>query len=582
MASRWGEASSRVRGRWAISLTAYLIASPFWILGFLFNEAVTYASWENALGIAVVATLGHLGLGLVFLIAHLTVLRRRAQDPAPLGLVITVWGLAGATRAVVLVVGLTAFGLDDVIPTQQRVLFSALIAIAGFAVAAYALDAIERFSVARAQVLNILLHGEEQLAAHRAAVASMQEALVAKVDKKLKESHDATIDALDQLEESLTSNSQALPALEDLRELSDSTWQRISQDLWDAAPSEPPKIRLRELLELWATSRPFRLLYLVLASAFLFILLYNRVLDPTVGALLVGLWTASALTVGALGNWLLPSLQKYAVPAFLVVVTFLVFSSIPLLVLADSWGQEMENPWRVVSVHALSVFLALSTALPSSVESARERILAGLKRSLDSTTLEKLHVESQLKVLSHKIANRLHGDVRGNFLAAILKLQDQIARGNTRAAALEIQSLRDILQESQDVTPVAADSRVDLEKFVHNWGALVDIALDQPLSTLEDAYVTAVHTIVVDAVNNAVRHGKADWIRIGFSREPGALMVTIQNNGEAKQSGRAGLGTAHLNLYAPDKWSLVRTANGLTQLLVRLESSSLPQESALR
>ena len=582
MASRWGEASSRVRGRWAISLTAYLIASPFWILGFLFNEAVTYASWENALGIAVVATLGHLGLGLVFLIAHLTVLRRRAQDPAPLGLVITVWGLAGATRAVVLVVGLTAFGLDDVIPTQQRVLFSALMAIAGFAVAAYALDAIERFSVARAQVLNVLLHGEEQLSAHRAAVASMQEALVAKVDKKLKESNDATIDALDQLEESLTSNSQALPALEDLRELSDSTWQRISQDLWNAAPLEAPKIRLRELLELWATSRPFRLLYLFLVGAFLFILLYNRVFDPTLGALLVGLWTASALTVGAIGNWLLPSLQKYAVPAFLVVVTVLIFSSIPLLVLADSWGQEVEYPWRAVSVHAISVFVALSTALPSSVESARERILAGLKRSLDSTTLEKLHVESQLKVLSHKIANRLHGDVRGNFLAAILKLQDQIARGDTRAAALEIQSLRDILQESQDVTPLAADSLVDLEKFVHNWGALVDIALDQPLSTVEDAYATAVHTIVVDAVNNAVRHGKADWIRIGFSREPGALMVTVQNNGEAKQSGRAGLGTAHLNLYAPDKWSLVRTANGLTQLLVRLESSSLPQESALR
>jgi hypothetical protein len=59
-------------------------------------------------------------------------------------------------------------------------------------------------------------------------------------------------------------------------------------------------------------------------------------------------------------------------------------------------------------------------------------------------------------------------------------------------------------------------------------------------------------------------------------------MVTIQNNGEPKQGGRAGLGTAHLDLYAPDKWSLVRTANGLTQLLVRLESSSLPRESALR
>lgn len=582
MASRWGEASARVRGRWAISLTGYLLASPFWILGFLFNEDVTYSSWENALSITVIATLGHLGLGLVFLIAHLTVLRHRAQDPAPLGLVIAVWGLAGATRAVVLVVGLNAFALEDAIATPQRIVFSALMSIAGFAVAAYALDAIERFSVARAQVLDVLLHGEEQLSAHRAAVASMQEALLARVDKRLKESNDATIDALDQLEQSLTSNSQALPALDDLRQLSDSTWQRISQDLWNAAPSNAPRIRLRELLELWASSRPFRLLYLVLAGAFLFILLYERVFGLGAGAALMGLWTTSSLALGALANWLLPSLQKYALPAFLFVVTFLVFSSIPLLALADSWGQEAEYPWRVVSVHALSVFVALSTALPSTVASARERILSGLKRSLDSTTLEKLHVESQLKVLSHKIANRLHGDVRGNFLAAILKLQDHIARGDNRAAALEIQALRHILQESQDVAPLAADSRVDLEKFVHNWGALVDIALDQPLSIVEDPYVAAVHTIVIDAVNNAVRHGKADWIRIGFSREPGALMVTIQNNGEPKQGGRAGLGTAHLDLYAPDKWSLVRTANGLTQLLVRLESSSLPRESALR
>jgi len=236
----------------------------------------------------------------------------------------------------------------------------------------------------------------------------------------------------------------------------------------------------------------------------------------------------------------------------------------------------------VVSVHALSVFVALSTGLPSTVATARERILSGLKRSLDGTTLEKLHVESQFKVLSHKIANRLHGDVRGNFLAAILRLQDHIARGDTRSAANEIESLRGILLESHDIAPRTADSRNDLEKFVHNWTALIDIALDQPLSLVEDSYVVAVHTIVVDAVNNAVRHGKADWIRIGFTREPGALTVSIQNNGEPKQGSRAGLGTAQLDLYAPDKWSLVRTANGLTQLLVRLESSSLPRESALR
>jgi hypothetical protein len=267
---------------------------------------------------------------------------------------------------------------------------------------------------------------------------------------------------------------------------------------------------------------------------------------------------------------------------FFVLVTLFLLSSFPLLALADFWGEGTDETSRVVSVHALSVFVALSTSLPSSVSTARDRILTGLKSSLDSTTLEKLHVESQMKVLSHKMASRLHGDIRGNFLAAVLKLQDHIARGNTRAAVQEIHALRDILKESQGGVPVAEDSRGDLEKFVTNWGALIDIALDQPLSTVPEHYIPVVHTIVVDAVNNAVRHGKADWIRIGFAPEPGALLVTVQNNGEPKQSGRSGLGTAHLDLYAPDKWSLLRNSQGMTQLLVRLEESAIPAASVSR
>lgn len=582
MITPWREVTSRVGGRRAVSLRGYLLASPFWILGFVFNENVTYESWANAFSTFLIATAGHAGLGLVFLIAHVTVLRNRAHQPVSLGLAVTVWGLAGATRAVVLISGLWLLSIQDEIPSLQRVLFSGLMAIAGFSVLAYALDAIDRFAAERARVLDVLLHGEEQLSAHRAAVVSMQEALVARVDKRLKESHDVTVEALNKLEDSLTSGSPSPPGLEELRTLSDSTWQKISQDLWNTAPTSAPRIRFRELLELYSTSRPFRLLYLLLVAVFLYVLLYNRVFGVEIGAALVGLWVAVALIIAVLGNWLLPSLQNRAVPAFLFLAAVLIFSSIPLLVVAQSWGYEAEYPLRVVSVHALSVVVALTTSLPSTFASARERILQGLTRSLDSTTLEKLHVESQLKVLSQKIANRLHGDVRGNFLAAILKLQDHIARGDTRAAAQEVHVLREILQQTREAKPLASNSRGNLEKFVENWTALVDIALDQPLSTVEEAYLPALHTIVVDAVNNAVRHGKATWIRIGFAHEPGALLVTIQNNGEPQQGGRSGLGTAQLDLYAPEKWSLVRTANGLTQLLVRLEKQSLPAESLAR
>jgi len=309
-------------------MTGWLLASPFWILGFLFNEAVTYESWGNALSVFVIATFGHLGLGAIFLLAHLTVLRNRAKTPVPMWIVVTVWGLAGATRALFLVAGLTLLDVTNAIPTPQRMVFSALMAIAGFAVAAYALDAVDRFVSARADVLEVLLQGEDQLSAHRAAVQSMQEALVARVDKRLKKSQDATIDALDQLEQSLSSSPQALPALDELRSLSDSTWQRISQDLWNSAPSQSPKIRWREFVQLYASSRPFPPLYLVLVGFFLFTLVYSRTFDPAVGAALVGIWMAGALAVGSLGNWLLPPLQKYTVPTFLVLVVVFLFSSV--------------------------------------------------------------------------------------------------------------------------------------------------------------------------------------------------------------------------------------------------------------
>jgi signal transduction histidine kinase len=227
----------------------------------------------------------------------------------------------------------------------------------------------------------------------------------------------------------------------------------------------------------------------------------------------------------------------------------------------------------VVSLHVITLFVALSTSLPSAVSVARSRILTSLKNSLDSSTLEKLHVESQLKVVSHKVASRLHGDVRGNFLAAILKLQDHLARNDTEAARRDIHAIRLVLQQSESAPLGAGDELAELEAFITNWSALIDIGLEQPLAVIPTPYIPAVHTIVVDAVNNAVRHGKADWIRINFSRDAGALLLTVQNNGAPSQGGKSGLGTAYLDLYAPDTWSLVVTAQGMTQLLVRLEES---------
>jgi signal transduction histidine kinase len=114
-----------------------------------------------------------------------------------------------------------------------------------------------------------------------------------------------------------------------------------------------------------------------------------------------------------------------------------------------------------------------------------------------------------------------------------------------------------------------------LEAFLTNWASIINIAMNRPLAEIPADYHQAVHTVVVDAVNNAVRHGGADWIRITVSVEPKAVVLNIQNNGSPNTSGIEGLGTANLNLLAPEKWSRIPLSEGRTQLLVRLEKAHI-------
>jgi signal transduction histidine kinase len=218
-------------------------------------------------------------------------------------------------------------------------------------------------------------------------------------------------------------------------------------------------------------------------------------------------------------------------------------------------------------------------SLPATVTLARQAILDNLKKHIGQATLDKLHIESQLAIVSQKLASQLHGDVRGNFLAAVLNLQRHIDENHVDEALAAISKLRIALSERLEIaSPEYTDAQL-LTEFVSNWSAILDISFDSPLAHVPDEFMPAVHTVVVDAINNAVRHGGADWVRIGFALEPDALVLTIRNNGTHRESNREGLGTRHLNQVAPDKWSRYSDAHGIVQLVVRLEREHLSAHS---
>ncbi|CAB4573348.1 unannotated protein [freshwater metagenome] len=580
MNPRWRELKERVGGRYALSLTVFLIGSPFWILGFVLNEPTSFTTVDGLITGLGLATAGQVAMGLTLWLGHLTVGRHRRERPMSLTAACLVWSASALTRLGVIVGGLDVVGLPDDVPLSTRIAVSVLMATVGYAVGSYALDALVRFRDQRAELLKQLLDSEDQLFSHRSTVLAMKTALVERVDQQMDESRESSTRSLDHLEKALVERSDVKPALDELRQLSDETWKRVSEALWFAAPREAPKIRTRELLSLYATAGPFRVPMLALVTLFLYLVVYSRVFDAAIGALVSLAWLGGAVAFGFFANWVLAKLPRFVLAALGVSLGMMIFSSIPLLFVAHLLGLSASSPPRVVAVHAISLILVAIASLPATLNLARQAILNNLQKHIGQATLEKLHIESQLAIVSQKLASQLHGDVRGNFLAAVLNLQRHVDKNHVEEALDDIGKLRIALSEHLELASAERTDAQLLREFLSNWSAILDISVDSPLAHVPDEFMPAVHTVVVDAINNAVRHGGADWVRIGFALEPDALILTIRNNGTHRESNRVGLGTRHLNQVAPNKWSRYSDAGGNVQLVVRLEREHLSARSS--
>lgn len=183
----WRLIQERVGGRHAISLAVFLIGSPFWVVGFVLNEPATYESLGSAALVMVITLCGQAVMGMVLFLAHATVARNRAQKPVSLVVMAVVWGSSSVARILIVVVAFDLSGLPDTVPLGTRIAVSAMMAIAGYGLGSYGMDALDRFRNERARILSELIDSDEQLAAHRVTVDTMKDVLVHNLDDQLKQ-----------------------------------------------------------------------------------------------------------------------------------------------------------------------------------------------------------------------------------------------------------------------------------------------------------------------------------------------------------------------------------------------------------
>jgi hypothetical protein len=546
---------------------ANLFAAPLLVVGFALVEAATDPSVRALTALVTVGVLGSIVLGLVFLVASWLV--GRFPWGGSWGSILVVLIVGGIVRAVTLEGGLGFFGITDDVSFLTRLTNSAILIPVTLGLALRGLEFLQRYRQRRNQLVHLLLQGEQQLRRQVLPSSGPESTMLSAVAKDLSAVNQSVAKALLDTKRLLREDSGRTDGLWRVRDQADYQWRALSHRLWEQSASSVPRISTRELVNTVALLRPFSLGYLVLGAFFLFSLSLVRTFPPVEAVVLsVGWYAVMALASLALNE--IPRHVKRPGLALSLLLVPYTFSGLIFLFTPDVPGGA---GWGAVGIHfTIAISMVLIGAGPA-VSQSQDTVLAALRRLLDKQSLERIHVESETSILAQKLAERLHSDIRGSFHARMMRLQKHIDEGAWSEAENEIDALVDALREDKTAQP-AQTTIDDLLAFLHHWDGIITITNTIDRGAVPPRLAEPLTTIVINAVNDAVRHGGAENIGVSIQQDTDGTVLVVTNDGqEASPEGPGGLGNASLDRLAPSSWTRTSTS-GVTKLSVRFPDPS--------
>ena len=559
-----------IGGRYALSPALLLGSAPLLIFGFVATE-VSEATSERWWAYALVALVGQIVMAVLFGLASLLPVFS-PQRTTPWPLVLALYVVVGEVRMLAMVAGLDALELSNEVPLWSRAITSALLIPLAYGASSYALEALWVYRERRAELITSLVSAAAELERQRAATSLLREPLLDDVGEEISEVNRDTSEALGRLRVQVAQGFDVRPELRELLDQSDRRWRRISHDTWERARITIPRPTLAEFLDILARSKPLALWALALSGLFLFALALGRSLNFAPATFWTLVWLVVVLSLGWAVNELSSRVRKGELLAAAGGLVLLLASGIWFYAIP---GLSDPEAGAAFAIHITNVISGLIIGFAPSLLRNQQLVLEAIQRRIDESTIERLRVESELQVIAQQVASRLHGNARGEFLARVLTLQRALDQDDINQALEALDALQASLE---GIGPESAEpSDEDLLTFLDNWRGFVDITHTLPGVSVPDEIHPAVNTIVMDAVNNAIRHGGADWIHISLEPQGGQWQLRVVNNGKTPNvSSTPGVGTKVLERYAPGAWTLSPGSENQTVLEVTLAVGSGP------
>lgn len=557
-------------GRWAVSLKGWLLVSA--LMQWPSYTRVAAVTDLPPAAIIAVGVVRALAAGAVLLAADRTYLRRRAQHPAPLALVLLTWLLAGLTAAGVLAA--VALSSEPGTWSVTRWLVGAGTFVIWSALPAYYF-ALQDHWLQRANELSASRHGLEIL--RRASLLdleSLREQLRRLVAENVLPRMLALKDQFAAFGDGWTRQDMLrLAAVVDdesrsfVRDVSHevavmpppATTATVEATVTerDAARAEPLQIGVvwttivvvvtlvpialsssGDWITLAATVGLLLLIVMLVIGAFLqsrVQLLASRVAAWTV------LWTAVAVTVAVTIPviWV-PLPLRFTNSGLVIALAFVVFA-------LSLFGSLLATKLREIRTQAVELADVVAESAVANVQ-----------------------LQEDLAEEKRRVAMLLHGPVQGRLAAVSLLLKLQAGQLEAGEGGFRTQQRCSAILDQViiDLNHLIAGNRLDerplgarLENLIARWTGLAEIVVDSQegvMSALSDdpSGSSWVFDIVEEGINNAVTHGDAQHIEVGIEEGVDEWIVTVRDDGRGLCAGAtAGMGLASVG-RPPGRWSL--------------------------
>ena len=202
-----------------------------------------------------------------------------------------------------------------------------------------------------------------------------------------------------------------------------------------------------------------------------------------------------------------------------------------------------------------------------------QRIAAGfdhLTERLQKTMAEQRHLAQRLLAVREEerrhLARELH-DEFGQCLTSIgaetafittqtRERQPELlpaAQSIASVTAHMLESLQGILSQLRPVGLEEFGLRAGLEQLVAGWqrrltGCTFELLIEGEIDDLPDELTVSLYRIIQESLTNALRHGQPEKVTINLSREASRCQLSIEDDGEGRQTSSAGSGLGVLGM----------------------------------